>query len=429
MDFLNVLFNLVFGPFTFLILMVLFLIWQAWKMLPSKRQKNASSGGGFSTFWRGLLVVLLLSVLMALPALGGPGFALLALIILLISLIPGDERRFFKYQQNLPTSKIRSLAMGIVELQGRARAVKTLTAPLSGRRCIGYRHTIHEEERDDDGDKRYRLIHKEERCLPFVLEDDTGEVQVDAKGLGLYVLPVFKEQQSGDRVAREYVLEHGAEYLLVGKAVRRGSGVGIVRDNIRRVFGIAPVGHLKRRVKLNAQLAVWYGYTAAIAIVAALILVLPLEVVHGKLLIHYADWPPYRYLFNAADAGQGSVDLPASIATLVTTPGYMLVLGIFGAIPALVLFATTMRIPPLARLSKMCAGTVAVSFPASFVGMIVMQLAGFDGIYLFLCWAILHIGYAVFVVLNYRQLAAVMNDYNRDDPPLRKRPPVRRRKR
>ena len=98
-------------------------------------------------------------------------------------------RRLHKYRliADTPTSKIRSMAMGLVELNGSAFAKNFLTAPFSDSKCVYYRYEIQEyrehTRRDSNGrvhrERRWETIASGERRAPFFAKDDTGEVYVD----------------------------------------------------------------------------------------------------------------------------------------------------------------------------------------------------------------------------------------------------------
>lgn len=224
-------------------------------------------------------------------------------IIVLKFILPTPQRRFMRYQQNIPTSKVRSMAMGLVELEGSLVSQQVMRAPMSGKNCIGFYHTVTEEKRDSDGKTDYRLVHKEQRCNPFILQDSTGKVQIDASNIDFFLLPVKEEIRTGRQILREYRLENGEDYLLIGKAIRRNSEMVITRDALRRVFGIAPVGNLKRRDKLNIVLARARYYCIAIALFIALVLVLPIDVQHRQVVIHYSHLLSF---FNVSSPYEGS---------------------------------------------------------------------------------------------------------------------------
>lgn len=87
--------------------------------------------------------------------------------------------------RDYPTSRIRSMAMGPVEVKGDAESAgRTLTSPLSRKDCLGYRYKVEERRRrtDSEGNTEYEwvTIEDETRTLPFYVDDGTDRVLVDA---------------------------------------------------------------------------------------------------------------------------------------------------------------------------------------------------------------------------------------------------------
>lgn len=260
-----------------------------WPGVVKERQKGTSV---LTIVMKLLLVVLFLSI----PLLGGPGILLFFIIFLVSMMMPDSQSRFMKYQDTLPTSKVRSLAMGLVELEGKLVAQERVEAPLTRRRCIGYFYTEHRQTRDSDGKKSYRLVRQEQRCCDFFFEDTTGKVLVSGDDLDLHLLDINKEEFSGDRRYREYVLEGRGDYLLIGQATHRGNKTVIVRDKLRRVFGIAPLENLVRRSKLSVVLRSGGLYAVVTGLMIALVLTLPVQSWGQRLWIDYAAWAPYQLL-------------------------------------------------------------------------------------------------------------------------------------
>ncbi len=85
--------------------------------------------------------------------------------------------------ENIPTSKVRSLAMGLVEVFGEAKIAekKILKSPFTNKDCVYYKYTI-EEYRKQGKNSRWVKVKKGEDSVNFYLKDDTGAVLVDPKG-------------------------------------------------------------------------------------------------------------------------------------------------------------------------------------------------------------------------------------------------------
>ncbi len=89
--------------------------------------------------------------------------------------------------EDTPTAKVRSMALGRVELQGRAEAREELEAPLTGLACVFFRYEI-EEERRRGRQRRWSTVARGDSASQgFYLADGTGRVLVDPSGAELRV--------------------------------------------------------------------------------------------------------------------------------------------------------------------------------------------------------------------------------------------------
>ena len=82
-----------------------------------------------------------------------------------------------------PTSKIRSAAMGLVEINGVAAGPHTIPAPITGHPCFLY-HTIAWQQREGKKDN-WEKIADETLHLPFFIDDSTGQLLVEPLGADL----------------------------------------------------------------------------------------------------------------------------------------------------------------------------------------------------------------------------------------------------
>jgi hypothetical protein len=91
-----------------------------------------------------------------------------------------------------PTSKIRSAALGLVEVNGMAAGPYTMPAPITGKPCFLY-HTTAWQQRDgkkEDWDK----VADETLHLPFFIDDSTGQLLVEPLGADLDLHRDFREE-------------------------------------------------------------------------------------------------------------------------------------------------------------------------------------------------------------------------------------------
>ena len=234
--------------------------------------------------------MLLVMVVVSFPFMGMYSLILFIVLIIIRMILPNNETRFLKNRKNMPITQIGSMATGSVKLHGKLNAQKWMKSPLSKRNCIGYYLTIHEVERDSDGEKHFRLTHEESGCEPFIFQDMTGKVQVDGETLKLYLLPVAKEQHSPNEIVREYLLQPGGDYILIGRAVRKNGERVIIRDPYRQVFGVAPFYYLERRDRVNDLIRVFMFYFVIIILLVFFSLALPVEIKEGCLYLIYSHW-------------------------------------------------------------------------------------------------------------------------------------------
>jgi uncharacterized protein YjeT (DUF2065 family) len=94
-----------------------------------------------------------------------------------------------------PTSKVRSIAMGAVELFGKARMRRQIMSPLTKTPCAYYHMTI-EEYRVEGKSKRWVTVDEDASVERFYLVDETGEVLIDPAEAEIDI-PMTTESRSG----------------------------------------------------------------------------------------------------------------------------------------------------------------------------------------------------------------------------------------
>jgi len=89
--------------------------------------------------------------------------------------------------ENIPTSTIRGLAMGLVEIHGRAKANPPLKSPFTKTDCTLYKYTI-EEYRSSGKHSRWVTINSGNSfSSPVILDDSTGRAEVFPSGAELFM--------------------------------------------------------------------------------------------------------------------------------------------------------------------------------------------------------------------------------------------------
>ena len=84
--------------------------------------------------------------------------------------------------ENIPTSRIRSLPMGTVEVSGQALSPAALKTPFTLVDCVWYRFLV-EEYRKSGRRSSYVVVGRgNSEDIPFYVEDETGKILVDPRG-------------------------------------------------------------------------------------------------------------------------------------------------------------------------------------------------------------------------------------------------------
>ncbi|MBU1998689.1 MAG: hypothetical protein ABIG46_03400 [Candidatus Omnitrophota bacterium] len=86
---------------------------------------------------------------------------------------------------NIPTSTIRGLAMGLVELVGKVKKETPFRGPFTNQECVLYKYTV-ERLRQSDKHSEWAIIAKGDSFFcPIWVEDTTGKIMVSAIGAEL----------------------------------------------------------------------------------------------------------------------------------------------------------------------------------------------------------------------------------------------------
>jgi hypothetical protein len=154
--------------------------------------------------------------------------------------------------QNTPTARIRSMPMGLVEIEGEASPRSELAAPFSGRPCAYWQLDIATRTRRHG----WTIVHRDASGHPFFLRDETGvalvypkdaavklNFQLEEECLGLSLPDVYAQYlheqhptasalwRMGSLRFRERVLEAGQRVYVLGTAMPRPQSVDISMDD------------------------------------------------------------------------------------------------------------------------------------------------------------------------------------------------------
>jgi len=97
---------------------------------------------------------------------------------------------------NTPSSKIRSAAIGLVEVSGSARGPQTIPAGITGEACYYYR-AIAWQLRQSGKNESWKKVADESLFVPFFVDDSTGRLLVDPQGAELDIHRNFKDEFGG----------------------------------------------------------------------------------------------------------------------------------------------------------------------------------------------------------------------------------------
>lgn len=168
--------------------------------------------------------------------------------------------------ETTPTSKIRSMAMGLVELQGQAeQGTHLLKGPFSNKDCVFYKYRI---ERLQSGDGRNGWVTVASASTAhnsFFINDGTGRALVDPEGADVELeIPSFEFTgggMSGETLPVElenYLLEHNIKFrALLGTHQMRFKEWDIRPGDTVFILGTASNGAnfaQERTTRLNAAL-------------------------------------------------------------------------------------------------------------------------------------------------------------------------------
>lgn len=207
---------------------------------------------------------------------GTPYIILFVFIVLpfLASLKGGNKKSFYNLQRTLPTSKIRSVAMGLAEISGKVQMMKSMPSHIKNTPCIGYLYTIEDISRDKEGKESFHAVFSETVCEAFFIEDSSGKIKVKTDKIEFLDFEFNDQYRSSGKRYTEYLLLENAEVMMIGKAGNSENNVPVFElEEVKNVFGIAPVASVENWNNLRPLLksASYYMYFFVLIIAVILI--------------------------------------------------------------------------------------------------------------------------------------------------------------
>ena len=127
---------------------------------------------------------------------------------------------------NTPASKIRSAAMGLVEVSGLATGPYTLSAPITGLPCYFYRSTAWQWKQQGKNSQWVKVA-DESMHVPFYLDDNTGRVLVNPQSAELDIHCDFQEEFSQSLFSSSLEIPGNVSIFLSRNGVTSGRKIKI----------------------------------------------------------------------------------------------------------------------------------------------------------------------------------------------------------
>lgn len=190
------------------------------------------------------------------------------------------ELRKRRLIQNTPTARIRSMAMGLVEVEGHVVQGSSHTAPFSGRPCAYWEVDIATRGRRNS----WNVVHRSSSGSPFFLRDETGlalvyphgaectvRTQVEESCLGINLPACYSEYMDQKRLTfrhvwrlsmlrfRERTLEEGQQIYVLGSARPRSQVVEVSQDVVAATGTDGPVEQRLRTLQEGTSAVIRKG--------------------------------------------------------------------------------------------------------------------------------------------------------------------------
>lgn len=286
-----------FAVLTFVLAIAGFTIMPLVMKLKETKVEYRRTGKKFTAFTAGKLTggyvlgIIAVPVIMLILGTSLPLIFLLLFIILPLFGLknPGGDRRFIRLQAILPTSPIRSVAMGLAEVEGKVVMKESLSAPIGDTECAAYQYEIEKIEHNSKGRTSYTTLHSENKCNMFSIQDETGALDVTPEKLNLLCLPIHQQYEKGGKRYTQRLLLPDDQVLLIGMADTRGGHPVFRYEEVKKVYALMPSQALNKYNKAKPLIDNLILFTSIFGIIASLILLFHIEYDGQKLHIN----PPF----------------------------------------------------------------------------------------------------------------------------------------
>lgn len=107
--------------------------------------------------------------------------------------------------EHTPTARIRSMAMGFVELNGRVECRSRISAPFSGQQVAYWEVEVQTLRTSRKGQRSWNTVHQARSGSPFFLRDETGVAMVFPEGADVRTSIGVQEETAGLGVPQMYM--------------------------------------------------------------------------------------------------------------------------------------------------------------------------------------------------------------------------------
>ncbi|WP_369311918.1 hypothetical protein [Providencia rettgeri] len=216
-------------------------------------------------------------------------FIAFALLFVFKALENTPKKRFLKFQKNLATSKIRSVAIGLAEVEGTITSQTEITSKLGHKSCIGSFYYEYSISKDKEGKKSYHLQNSQARLVDFTITDDTGSISVscDPDYFVYTGIEPHIDREDGNRRYTEYLIEKNVRYLLIGSVTAENGKLIMTRKPPHYLLGLSTADYVVKwnilsPLRRNAVITVCLAL-----LVIATLLITPISYQNGYLTFHF----------------------------------------------------------------------------------------------------------------------------------------------